>query len=964
MSRRFLPIIAAGAVIAALAAALASGRGIVRVSPGRFGIAGGRILEPGWHLVSFLHPVESLAAEGDGAIPPLPVSSREGVRGSALLSFRFRADLPSLARASRERGKGFHPLLEEAAAGALKETLADRSAAEFLDRAALDAPLSGAVTRAFRGIGLEASDLKWEIRLPAEFTRNLLRSDYASRVRPTGIRLLLIGLDAAGWQMIDPLMAAGRLPNLKRLIESGASARLRSYNPMISPMLWTTVATGKGPDLHGIADFSMVDVKSGEKIPISGRYRRAKAIWNILTDFGRPSVVVGWWASYPADRLDGYLVSDRVAALSMLPGREGLADRPGYTYPASCLKEILPKLSFPSRVSFQEVRRYADVDRKEYEAGLAWLARPPAAPKGKKEKPPPQDPVGLLIKILTATRNYETAALDLLGRGPFDLAAVYFEGIDLVGHRFQHFLPPKMKMVSDEEYRKFNRVVTEFYAEQDRVIGELVEKAGPGTTVLILSDHGFKTGADRPEGLVPYTTNQPVEWHVEDGIFILSGPGAGRGRLPDRATLFDIAPTVLALLGLPVAADMPGRVFAPALDPRFLARYPPGRVPTYEGVGTPRETEEAALSDEVSSEMMAQLRALGYVGGDFHAAGTSPSASEDEKRAGNEGPEQTPVSYHRNMATYYLNRKEYASAIPELEEANRREKLPKTYAMLSEALDAVGRKPEAMAALESGWKEVPDEMDPQSILWYVQLAVDTGDPGRGSRFLGEHGPALKDAPGVRDAAEGLLAQAAGQKEEAERLYEKALLADPTLVAATRHLVAFYREEGRLGAIRPILEAGLRESERIDEYHNLLGALDSEAGRKEEALAHFRRAAEINPRDPRFSLNLGLTLTDLGRLGEAAAVLDSAVAATPQPDLYLALGNLRLRERNPGDALEAFRRAKDLSGPESARADLGIALSYLGLRRADDALAFARESLARNPDNPPLRSLVQDLLRGR
>ena len=965
--RASLSLLTVCLLILVVVAGIATGRGIVRVAPGHFGTSGSRILAPGWHLASPFSRPEILSREGQGTLPPLTFSSREGVRGSLLLSFRFRVDAEILARASSERGRGFHALMEEAASGALKEALADRSAAEFLDHAALDAPVTGSVARALKAIGVRASDLKWEIRLPDDFTRNLLRTEYASKAHPTGIRLLLIGLDAADWRIIDPLMAAGRLPNLKWLIDAGVRAPMRSFNPMISPLLWTTVATGKGPDLHGVADFSVVAAKSGEKIPISSRYRKAKTIWNILTDFGRSSAVVGWWASYPADRLDGYLVSDRVAALSMLPGRERLADRPGFTFPVSYLKEILPKLSLPTQVSLEEVRRYADVSLSEYEAGLAWIAHPPPPPKDKKEKPPVQHPVGLLIRILTATRNYEAAALDLLGRRPFAFAGFYFEGIDLVGHRFQHFLPPKMGMVSEAEYRKFSRVVTEFYVAQDRMVGELVEKSGPGTTVMILSDHGFKTGADRPEGLLPYTVDQPVEWHWEDGIFILSGAGAGRGRLREAATLFDVAPTALALLGLPVPADMTGRVLSETLDPVFLAKFPPARVPTYEGVGTPRETEEAAVSDEVSAEMMAQLRALGYVGGDFHAPGTPEEGGAEKPAPGGEAAaEDTPVTYHRNMATYYLNRREYAKAIAELEEANRREKLPKTYAMLAESLDALGKKQEAMAALEEGWKEVSRGMEADSILWYVQLAVETGDAARGKRFLEEHRDSLKEAPAIRDAAEGRLAEAEGRLKEAEGLYEKALQADPTLVAAARQLIGFYRQGGRMEEIRPVLEAGLRKSERIDEYHNLLGALDSQAGRKEQALAHFRRAAELNPLDPRFSLNLGLTLMDLDRWEEAGTVLEKAVAVTPDADLYLGLGNVRLQTREPERALSAFQKARELGGPGagSTRADLGIALSYLGLRRPDDALAFARESLARNPDNPPLQNLYQDLLRRR
>jgi tetratricopeptide (TPR) repeat protein len=377
----------------------------------------------------------------------------------------------------------------------------------------------------------------------------------------------------------------------------------------------------------------------------------------------------------------------------------------------------------------------------------------------------------------------------------------------------------------------------------------------------------------------------------------------------------------------------------------------------------PRETETDTGSDAVASEIVAQLRALGYVGGDSHAPGPGEAPAGGEEKSPPPAEEETTVTYHRNLATYLLSRREYARAIAELDEANRREKLPKTFGMLAQSYDALGRKAEALTALEAGWKDVPDGMDPDSILWYVSLALEQGEPARGRRFLDQHHRSLENAPAVGTAAEGLLAEAAGREAEAIRLYETALAADPTLVAAARPLAAAYSRAGKLEALRPVLEAGLARSERIDEYHNLLGALESQAGRKEQALDQFRRARELNPAEPRFALNLSLTLMDLERWGEAAGILESAVAATPDADLYLALGNAYLTLRRPSDALAAFRTAGE-RGKDSRRADLGVTLSLRGLDRRSEALDFARQSLTRNPDNPPLQQLARDLAAGR
>jgi tetratricopeptide (TPR) repeat protein len=567
--------------------------------------------------------------------------------------------------------------------------------------------------------------------------------------------------------------------------------------------------------------------------------------------------------------------------------------------------------------------------------------------------------VGLLLKILTAAKNYQAATLDVLKQGPFDLAAVYFEGIDLVGHRFQHYRPPKMAMVKAADYAKFHDVVTAYYLYQDSLLGELMRRAGPETTIMVISDHGFKTGSRRPEGILPYTVDQPVEWHREDGIFLLSGPAAGRGALAQKADLFDIAPTLLALLGAPVPSDMPGKVLTSAIEPRLLQKFPPAAIASYEGVGGGRQMEEESASQEVSSEMMAQLRALGYVGADAPPTGKQPAPSTEAARAATVEGQGTTVSYHRNLATYYLSRGDPEKAVAELQQANRREKLPKSYDMLAEAYDALGRKNEALAALEEGWRELPEAMAADSVLWFVQLSIDVGDAARGRAFLEEHQSRLSAAPAVRQASEGLLAQAAGNLAQAVSRYRSALAADPTLVGAARPLAALYSREGKLEALRPILEAGLRKSERIDEYHNLLGALDSQRGDKESGLAHFRRAVELSPQDPRFTLNLALTLMDVQRWEEAASILEKAAATPKDPSLMLALGNARLRQGRAEDALAAFQSAARL-GADPTRSDMGTALSYLAMKRRTEALSFLQQRLAMRPGDSSIQRLYQDI----
>ena len=182
-----------------------------------------------------------------------------------------------------------------------------------------------------------------------------------------------------------------------------------------------------------------------------------------------------------------------------------------------------------------------------------------------------------MARILAATETYRKVALDLLearareGK-PARLLAVYFQGIDEVNHRFAHCAPPRMPLCSGDDYRRFKDALASFYRYQDGILGEILARA-KGATVLVMSDHGFASGSDRPADVKPFIEGKPGLWHDLVGIFLASGPGIGRGEIP-AVTLYDIAPTLLNLLGLPVAEDMAGKVAMSALTPQFAASIP------------------------------------------------------------------------------------------------------------------------------------------------------------------------------------------------------------------------------------------------------------------------------------------------------------------------------------------------------------------------------------------------------
>ena len=151
----------------------------------------------------------------------------------------------------------------------------------------------------------------------------------------------MVGLDGADWQIAGPLMAAGKMPNLSRLQREGSWCDLRTITPTLSPLLWTSIATGKPPDQHGIVDFLVRDRRTGQKVPIASTFRKTKALWNIFSDAGRTADFIAWWATWPAETINGHMISDRFA-YSLFGYRSRPEDSVALVHPPGFLETIGP----------------------------------------------------------------------------------------------------------------------------------------------------------------------------------------------------------------------------------------------------------------------------------------------------------------------------------------------------------------------------------------------------------------------------------------------------------------------------------------------------------------------------------------------------------------------------------------------------------------------------------------------
>jgi tetratricopeptide (TPR) repeat protein len=409
-----------------------------------------------------------------------------------------------------------------------------------------------------------------------------------------GSPVLWIGLDGLDFEILDRLSGEGRMPNWKRLSAEGYTTRITSFVPILSPVIWTTIATGVGPDRHRVLDFQEVDPKSGQKAPISGVSRAVPAIWNLASAAGRSVGVVGWWATHPAEEVKGFFISDHASPI--LYDKLTLS---GVAYPSSLAPGVAQVVARDGRVGGEDIARFVDLPPSE-------ISRALASGEGM------QNRIVALSRILSATRVYHRAARDLYDKNLPDLLMLYIEGTDEIGHLFAPDTPPRLECTPEDEFNKYQKAVAVYYGVIDAMLGQWMRRAEEDhATLIVQSDHGFKWGNDRSCERSSFNWSTAAYWHRLDGVFAAWGarvrPGKENGARP---TMFDAAPTVLALLHLPADRSMTGRPIAAA----FRDLTPPPRKDLFAAVAVRRVPAEQ-MSDAERSEYTRKLLALGYLSG-------------------------------------------------------------------------------------------------------------------------------------------------------------------------------------------------------------------------------------------------------------------------------------------------------------------------------------------------------------
>ena len=435
---------------------------------------------------------------------------------------------------------------------------------------------------------------------------------------PGGRPVLFVGWDGADWQLLDTYLAAGTMPNLAALVREGRSGVLSTLHPPLSPLVWTTMMTGVSPVEHGILDFTRFHPVTGEREPITRAERRVPALWNLVSLAGRSIAVFGLWATWPAEPVDGLVVSDRLFSFQ----NPETTPPPGVVYPAAeeaWARETLQATE--KEIGFATLHGY-----------LPWLTE-----EGYRhlltQPDPYTQPAAALRRILVETAVYDRLATGWLARHRPDLTIVYFQGSDAIGHVFAPYAPPRQPGISAEDFARYSGVPQAYFADLDRRLGGYREIAQRQGAILVLaSDHGFRWQEGRPQGLASAAAATAGRWHRGEGIYLLWGPGIPAippgpepGKHTERGSVRQMTATLLALLGLPPGEGLAG----PALPGVRELGGTPIRYAAYFRPGAPPVTGTGSSG---GGEEIAKLKALGYVGASEPARAAGRSAGEDATR--------------------------------------------------------------------------------------------------------------------------------------------------------------------------------------------------------------------------------------------------------------------------------------------------------------------------------------------
>lgn len=261
-------------------------------------------------------------------------------------------------------------------------------------------------------------------------------------------RVLVIGLDGATWDILNPLMRDGKMPHLSKLLDDSAKGVLMSSIPPVTAAAWTCFSTGKNPGKHGLVDFIYFP-DHGYRVTIANSTTRdAATLWNLLSDRNMRVGVVAVPMTYPPEQVNGVMVTDLMTPNAQVQ----------YTYPPELKAELLDKVG------------------------------PFVITPGEGENP--SNPIPYLDKVRVDVKGSADYALYLLKKEPYDFFMYVFGITDILQHQFWYLLEADPANLNESD-RAIREKVVAIFTQVDDGVGEMLKQADENTTIVLMSDHGF-----------------------------------------------------------------------------------------------------------------------------------------------------------------------------------------------------------------------------------------------------------------------------------------------------------------------------------------------------------------------------------------------------------------------------------------------------------------------------------------
>lgn len=620
-------------------------------------------------------------------------------------------------------------------------------------------------------------------------------------------KVLLIGWDAADWKFLNPLIDQGLMPTLQRLVEGGAMGKLATLDPPLSPTLWTSIATGKRPYDHGIHGFTEPD-PSGEGIrPIYSTNRKVKAIWNMLTQQQLKTHVVGWWPSHPAEPINGVMVSN------FFQRANNDITKPWKLPKGTIHPEDKTDLFAKLRVHPQEL------------TGAHLMPFIPDLPKiNQLEDKRPY----MAAQTLADCTSIHSAATYIMENEEWDFMAVYYDAIDHFCHGFMKYHPPHREHIPLQDYEYYKDVVNAGCRFHDMMLERLLELAGPDTTVMLISDHGFHPDHNRPKA-IPKEPAGPAIEHSPYGIIVMNGPGIKQDSSIFGASLLDITPTLLHLYGLPVAEDMAGKVLLQAFaDPEEVKTIKSWEnIPGADG-SHPKDLE---VDPEEARQELQQLIELGYI--------------EDPGENMEQAVKGTIDENNYNLARSYINAGRWKDSVPILEKLQSENPKATRYTVrLVKAYQQIGQFQKARNLIDN-IRNVHKKESPQL-----------------------------------DVLEGTLLLAEQKGKKALELFEKAEREGGVQPHLKLRIANGYLELNKLEKAEQTIQAALEEDPESEVAYLTLGVVRYRMQQYEDALDAFMDAIGLMYYMPLVHYYIGMCLIQLERPEKAAEALEVSLKMAP------------------------------------------------------------------------------------